>query len=78
MVGMHPRLRDARDLVAAGAVILEADGATVVSKGTRYRVRTGPAGDARCTCPWWGKHRGGRGPCKHALAAEIARGVARA
>jgi SWIM zinc finger len=26
----------------------------------------------RCTCPWWGKHQGNRGPCKHVLAARLA------
>jgi hypothetical protein len=25
----------------------------------------------RCTCPWFGKHRGSRGPCKHVLAAQL-------
>ena len=25
-----------------------------------------------CTCPWWGKHQGTRGPCKHVLAARMA------
>ncbi|MFC7480481.1 SWIM zinc finger family protein [Luedemannella flava] len=26
---------------------------------------------ATCTCPWWAKYRGGRGPCKHALAVGM-------
>ncbi|MFC8869784.1 SWIM zinc finger family protein [Streptomyces sp. NPDC057148] len=26
-----------------------------------------------CTCPWWAKYRGGRGPCKHMLAARMVR-----
>jgi hypothetical protein len=64
---MHPRLRDARTLAERGAVTLTADGALVDG----HRV-TRKAGGVGCTCPWWGKHRGGRGPCKHVLAAEIA------
>jgi hypothetical protein len=26
--------------------------------------------DARCTCLWYGRHRGSRGPCRHVLAAR--------
>jgi uncharacterized Zn finger protein len=39
-----------------------------------HRVTFGPsgAGQDTCTCPWWGKHQGTRGPCKHVLAARIA------
>jgi predicted nucleic acid-binding Zn finger protein len=25
----------------------------------------------RCTCPWFSKHQGERGPCKHVLAARL-------
>jgi len=69
---VHPRLADARELVATGQVTLTEGGA--VSGG--HRVRFGPGqgettGDT-CTCPWWGKHQGTRGPCKHVLAARIA------
>jgi hypothetical protein len=71
---VHPRLADARELAATGQVTLTEGGA--VSGG--HRVRFGPgqggaAGDT-CTCPWWGKHQGTRGPCKHVLAARIALG----
>jgi hypothetical protein len=72
LAGMHPRLRSASELAAAGAVTLTADGAVVHSGGTTYRVSVDPADGARCTCPWWARHRGGRGPCKHVLAAELA------
>ncbi|WP_071605937.1 SWIM zinc finger family protein [Budvicia aquatica] len=24
----------------------------------------------RCTCEWYGKHQGARGPCKHVLAVK--------
>jgi SWIM zinc finger len=71
---MHPRLASARELVGSGAVIAFADGAIVRSGGVEHRVLLGPAGGPgdQCTCPWWGKHRGSRGPCKHVLAARIA------
>ena len=68
---MHPRLASARDLIAAGAVTLGAGGAVVGSGDAGHRVTFDDAAD-RCTCPWWGKHRGARGPCKHVLAARMA------
>jgi hypothetical protein len=59
-----PRLRDAKKLVAAGAV---GDG-VVASGGNTYAVRLDPP---HCSCPWWSKHPGDRGPCKHLLAAQL-------
>ena len=59
---LHPRLIAARELVPA--VRWEGDHARVGA----YRV-TPPA----CTCEWWSRHRGERGPCKHVLAAELTR-----
>jgi hypothetical protein len=68
---LHPRLRDARTLVDSGAVTLVDGGARVHSGEVTHRVHfTGDA--ARCTCPWWGRHQGTRGPCKHVLAATMA------
>jgi hypothetical protein len=74
---MHPRIAGARQLLADGHVRLEPDArsAGVMSGEVEYRVRfeaTGP----RCTCPWFVKHAGARGPCKHVLAAELARAEA--
>jgi SWIM zinc finger len=71
---MHPRLIGARQLVECGDVVLapDAGAARVMSGGIEYRVRFDEAA-ARCTCPWFVKHHGTRGPCKHALAAEIVR-----
>lgn len=72
---MHPRLADARALLAAGAVtVLKADPfeAEVASGGVAHRVRE-KSGELQCTCPWHAAHRGQRGPCKHVLAAEAAR-----
>lgn len=73
LAAMHPRLRDARGLVDAGAVTLNADGTARVASGpVDYTVRT-VEGETRCSCPWWGRHRGTRGPCKHALAVDLVR-----
>ena len=68
---MHPRLRDARELVRAGAVRMETGVAYVRTGETEYVVRSTDTGH-RCSCPWYGKHQEDRGPCKHVLAVEIA------
>jgi DprA winged helix domain/SWIM zinc finger len=70
---MNPRLADARALVAAGAVRLDGELATVTVGDHGHRVRFGDDGRAACTCSWWARYRGGRGKCKHVLAAELAR-----
>jgi hypothetical protein len=70
---MNPRLANARALVAAGAVRLDGELATVTVGDHRHRVRFGSDGAAGCTCGWWARYRGGRGRCKHVLAAELAR-----
>jgi hypothetical protein len=69
---MHPRIAGARVLVDAGAVRVptEAGAARVLSSGTEYVVRLGGEID-RCTCAWFAKYKGSRGPCKHALAVRI-------
>ncbi len=72
----NPRLRDARALVAAGAVALDGDVATVTVTDHVQRVRLVADGQAWCTCDWWAAHRGTRGPCKHVLAARLARDAA--
>jgi SWIM zinc finger len=69
---MHPRLLGARELAEQGAVRLEDGGALVLSGEAEYVVRF-EADGARCTCAWFARHRGERGPCKHVLAAELAR-----
>ncbi|MEV6306648.1 SWIM zinc finger family protein [Actinoplanes sp. NPDC051861] len=64
---MNPRLAAARTLAAAGAVTASPDVSTVRSGDEVYQVRNASS----CTCPWWAKHRGERGPCKHALAVQM-------
>jgi hypothetical protein len=73
---MNPRLVGAQGLVDQGAVRFEGDDALVRSGDVEYLVRFGADGP-RCTCPWFARHRGERGPCKHVLAAELARRPAR-
>ncbi len=70
---LHPRLAEARKLVAGGGVRQDGEGQySVQSAQQRYRVALGaePAQD-RCTCPWHAKYQGTRGPCKHTLAVRI-------
>jgi hypothetical protein len=74
LLKMNPRLLDARQLVSEGKVHLEPDGARVQSGDLEHHVTFGAVGD-RCTCPWWGKYAGARGPCKHVLAARLAAGT---
>jgi hypothetical protein len=74
----NPRLRSARALVSAGAVTLDgAIGTVTAEDGHVHRVRD-DAGTLSCSCLWWAKYRGGRGPCKHALAVRMVRRGARA
>lgn len=73
---LQPRLRDARRLVERDAVRIDtADPAWPAGwvagvGGVEYRVRSSAEGWS-CTCPWYGRHRGDRGPCKHVLAVQL-------
>ncbi|MFD5426419.1 SWIM zinc finger family protein [Streptomyces sp. NPDC127084] len=71
----NPRLRAAHALVEAGAVRLDGELATVTADDHVHRVRSAE-GRLSCTCRWWAEYRGGRGPCKHALAVRIVRRTA--
>lgn len=71
----QPRLVAARKLVASDGVrVLRRDGESsdveVAGTDVQHYVRLRPDGD-RCTCPWFSKHQGQRGPCKHVLAARL-------
>jgi hypothetical protein len=74
---VSPRLAGARDLIATGQVTLTDGGARSGDHRVRFGQPQAPGGppDDTCTCPWWGKYRGARGPCKHVLAASIALGA---
>ncbi|MGW4647669.1 SWIM zinc finger family protein [Kitasatospora sp. NPDC004289] len=67
----NPRLRAARALVAAGAVHRSGSIATVTVDDHEQRVRIAEDGRLTCTCLWWARYRGDRGPCKHALAVTL-------
>ena len=76
---LQPRLRDARQLLAENkARLITQSGpsdnitAELGVQGTEveHRVRLTPQGD-KCSCPWFSKHGGQRGPCKHILAARL-------
>jgi hypothetical protein len=69
----NPRLRGARALVADGAVRLDGTLASVGKGENVHTVRTDDTGELSCTCLWWAKYRGGRGPCKHVLAVRMVR-----
>lgn len=62
VAAMNPRARAARELTVRweGEVAL-------VTSGDQVREVRG----TECTCPWWARHRGERGPCKHVLAVQI-------
>jgi hypothetical protein len=75
---LQPRLKDARKLAAEGGVRVEkregsAAEAWVRGTGVEHRVRLSEE-SGRCTCPWFSKHQGERGPCKHVLAVQIVLG----
>lgn len=68
----NPRLRAARELVRNRAVSRGADGAVRVHSGdAAYRVTLDADAGDRCSCAWYAKHTGGRGPCKHVLAVRL-------
>ena len=72
---MQPRLKNARKIVASGKVtLIESDKNKTIYQlpgtGTMHRVQLKDSGDT-CTCPWFSKYLGKRGPCKHILAAQI-------
>ncbi|MGW7520531.1 SWIM zinc finger family protein [Streptomyces sp. NPDC054796] len=69
----NPRLRGARALVAEGAVRTDGALTWVGEEAHAHLVRGDDTERMTCTCLWWAKYRGGRGPCKHVLAARMVR-----
>ncbi|MCA9059398.1 MAG: SWIM zinc finger family protein [Planctomycetaceae bacterium] len=80
----QPRLKAARQLVAdhgvrpaIGTSVVDSNAASggpsnwlVQGTGVEHFVRLRPEGD-RCTCQWFNRYQGNRGPCKHILAARL-------
>lgn len=70
------RLEGARELAASTAVTaMPGSGPDRVfevrSEDAFYKVTLMAGDEWRCTCPWYGKHKGQRGPCKHLLAVRL-------
>lgn len=76
---LQPRLKNAKKLLAddhvkiakqvgAGAVDVSVKGSGV---DHYVRLREAEGEQDKCTCPWFNKYRGERGPCKHILAARM-------
>jgi hypothetical protein len=75
---MHPRLQAAKKLVEKQAVTISATQGEL-SKQTTSSIKSGDVNhqviideeSERCTCPWYAKYQGSRGPCKHVLATYL-------
>ncbi|WP_299975616.1 SWIM zinc finger family protein [uncultured Pseudoteredinibacter sp.] len=72
---LQPRLKQARKLAKTGEIQTTSDKEgelvyVVPGTGTRHRVRLSDS-DEVCTCPWFSKYQGARGPCKHILAVQL-------
>jgi hypothetical protein len=73
----NPRLAAAYLLLDAEAVRAQGADASVASGEGAHLVRFPSAEPGvaalSCTCAWWAGYKGGRGPCKHILAAQLYR-----
>ncbi|WP_207431524.1 SWIM zinc finger family protein [Sabulibacter ruber] len=74
IMSLNPRLKDAETLLAEDKVSIlsrqdERVEARVEGSGVQHTVLL--EGDReRCTCTWFSRHQGERGPCKHVLAVK--------
>jgi len=75
---MHPRLIAAKKLIEKNAVELiakeKSSGSAIessVKSGDINHIVTIDDENERCTCPWFAKYQGDRGPCKHVLATYL-------
>jgi hypothetical protein len=66
----QPRLVGARELVDNGRVAIEGSRAVVNGRDGDYLVSI-DGDEATCTCAWFAKHGGDRGPCRHVLAVQM-------
>ena len=74
ILSLNPRMKNAEKLLAEGKVqiLSEQDGRTearVEGSGVHHTVVITQE-QARCTCTWFSRHQGERGPCKHILAVK--------
>ena len=73
MAVLNPRLVNAQSLLEKNAVSLVAENHFAVQSGeVSYDVKISEE-QTTCTCLWYGKYKGRRGPCKHVLAVTIFR-----
>lgn len=74
MLSLNPRLKGAEKLIADDNVMIvsqlqDRTEARVEGSGVLHTVILDASG-ARCTCEWFSKYQGQRGPCKHVLAVK--------
>lgn len=74
ILGLNPRMKGVEKLLAEGKVKIvsqsqERTEARVEGSGVSHTVIIDNE-RARCTCAWYSKHQGERGPCKHVLAVR--------
>jgi len=70
------RVASARAVATSGAVVIDLQRgplvqARVTSGAAEYAVKLGESPPS-CTCAWFARHGGSRGPCKHVLAVQTA------
>jgi hypothetical protein len=74
IIGLNPRMKNAEKLIAEGKVeILNKNPARTEARvqGTGVHHTVIIENDKeRCTCEWFSKYQGERGPCKHVLAVK--------
>lgn len=74
IIGLNPRLKNAEKLIEGGKVEIlnnnkERTEARVLGTGVHHTVIIEEEKE-RCTCEWFSKYQGERGPCKHVLAVK--------
>lgn len=74
IIGLNPRLKNAEKLIEDGKVEIlnnnkERTEARVEGSGVHHTVILEEERE-RCTCDWFTKYQGERGPCKHVLAVK--------
>lgn len=74
ILGLNPRMKNAEKLIEGGKVEIlnknkERTEARVQGTGVHHTVILEEEKE-RCTCEWFSKYQGERGPCKHVLAVK--------
>lgn len=74
IIGLNPRIKNAEKLIESGKVEIlnnnkERTEARVEGTGVHHTVIIDEEKE-RCTCEWFSKYQGERGPCKHVLAVK--------